>query len=73
MPHRGHVIRATTRQLIRSWKRLKCWLWHRQTWKVMDLPHGRVQVYEFGCRRCSCVWYVPAMSPGAARITRTRA
>jgi len=36
-----------------------CWLWHRSTWKLMGTPHGRVQVYEWGCRRCACVWYEP--------------
>ena len=62
MPHR--------RQLMRAMKRLKCWLWHRQTLKVMDIPRGRVQMYELGCRRCSQVWYVPAESYSKRRIKR---
>ena len=38
-------------------RRFKCWLFHHSTWKLMDLPHGRVQVFEWGCRRCAQVWY----------------
>jgi hypothetical protein len=59
------------RYLMRATKRLKCWLFHRQTWKLMNVPHGRVQVFEFGCRRCSQVWYEPAESRSARRIKRS--
>jgi hypothetical protein len=70
MPHRGHLIRATTRQLRRTYQRLICWLWHHSTWKIMDIPHGRVHVYELGCRKCPQVWYVPAVTIRDGRIRR---
>jgi predicted RNA binding protein YcfA (HicA-like mRNA interferase family) len=66
----ANILTDERKRLMRATKRLKCWLFHRRTWKVMNCPHGRVQVYEFGCRRCSQIWYKHALSRGKQRIKR---
>jgi hypothetical protein len=56
---------------MRTWKRLKCYLWHRRdrfNWHLRDLPkptplpHSEYTAYS--CNRCAQVWVQPVWGTG---------
>ena len=60
---------------MRTWKRLKCFLWHRDPfdrhWLSITGPthlEKRVEHTSYSCNRCGQVWIVPTWALGPQRM-----